>query len=300
MQRFDSFDYDMNINREHIPFMTSALRFPWTQSMELLIFIIFSTFLLLSSPCHADSNSDLGSQCTEVDNATNSSEYQANLSDLLNSLVAKAPVQNGFYTTAAGKGANKIYGLTQCRGDISATDCAACIKNVTVVQGCSNSKNATRWFKCCFLRYSDRSFFGELDQSGMVATYNDTNFEDPKVVSEGLNFTKTLASTTPNQPSMFYTAVLDVGQSGKRYGMAQCTRDLSKSDCGKCLDIQLVTSLNIIGNYMRSWDVHGSSCSMWYYDYQFYFNYSTPAAKGGEFCELFKLLLSVSLSLFEI
>ena len=150
-----------------------------------------------------------------------------------------------------------------------------------------------------FLRYSDRSFFGELDQSGMVATYNDTNFEDAKVVSEGLNFTKALASTTPNQPSMFYTAVLDVGQSGKRYGMAQCTRDLSKSDCGKCLDFQLATFLNIVGN-KRNWDIHGSSCSMWYYDYQFYFNYSTPAAKGGEFCELFKLLLSVSLSLFEI
>jgi hypothetical protein len=124
MQRFDSFDYDMNINREHIPFMTSAVRFPWTQSMELLIFILFSTFLLLSSPCDADSNSDLGWVCSEVDNATNSSEYQANLSDLLNSLVAKAPVQNGFYTTAAGKGANKIYGLTQCRGDISARLCS--------------------------------------------------------------------------------------------------------------------------------------------------------------------------------
>jgi hypothetical protein len=132
----------------------------------------------------------------------------------------------------------------------------------------------------------------------MVAIYNETNFEDAKVVSEGLNFTKTLASTTPKQPSMFYTAVLDVGQSGKRYGMAQCTRDLSKSDCGKCLDFQLATFLNIYGN-KRNWESHGSSCNMWYHDYQFYFNYSTPAAKGGEFCELFKLLLSVSLSLFE-
>ncbi|XP_011012476.1 PREDICTED: cysteine-rich repeat secretory protein 38-like [Populus euphratica] len=223
MQRFDSCDYDVNISREHIPFMISALRFPWTQSMELLISILFSTFLLLSSPCDADSNSDLGSQCTEV-------EYQANLSDLLNSLVANAPIQNGFYTTAAGKGANKIYGLTQCRGDISATDCAACIKNVTVVQGCSNSIGATLWFQWCLVRYSDRSFFGAFDQSGIMATYNDTNFEDAKVVSEGLNFTKTLASKTPNQPSMFYTAVLDVGQSGKRYGMAQYTRDLSKSN----------------------------------------------------------------------
>ncbi|XP_010999540.1 PREDICTED: cysteine-rich repeat secretory protein 38-like [Populus euphratica] len=252
--------------------MISALRFPWTQSMELLISILFSTFLLLSSPCDADSNSDLGSQCTEV-------EYQANLSDLLNSLVANAPIQNGFYTTAAGKGANKIYGLTQCRGDISATDCAACIKNVTVVQGCSNSIDATLWYQWCLVRYSDRSFFGELDLSGIMAIHNDTNFEDAKVVSEGLNFTKKLASTTPNQPSMFYTAVLDVGQSGKRYGMAQYTRDLSKSNCGKCL-FQLVTSLNIIGN-KRSWDISGSSCRMWYSDYQFYFNYSTPATKGG-------------------
>ncbi|CAK7350913.1 unnamed protein product [Dovyalis caffra] len=230
------------------------------------------------NPCHADTNENFGSQCSDPDNATDNSEYQANLNDLLNSLAANGPIRNGFYTTTAGKGADKIFGLTQCRGDISATDCASCIKNATMVQGCSESKRAKLWFNWCFLRYSNRSFFGEWDQSGMAA-YNDTKFEDPKVVSEGLNFTKALASTTPNQPLMFLTAVLDVGQNGKRYGVAQCTRDLSRSYCGKCLDFQLVTYKNSIGS-KRSWDTYGSSCSMRYHDYQFYFNISTPA-KGG-------------------
>jgi hypothetical protein len=252
--------------------------------MEMLIFVIFST-LLLSSPCHADTNVNTGSQCSESDRATTSSEYEANLSGILNSLAANGPIHDGFYTAEAGKGANKIYGLAQCRGDISAADCAACIKNVTMVQGCSNSRNATLWFTWCFLRYSNTSFFGEWDQSGM-ASYNDTNFEDPKVVSEALNFTNTLVSTTPSQPLMYQTAVLDVGQNGKRYGMAQCTRDLSKSDCGMCLEFQLVTYKNSVGN-KRSWDIYGFSCSLWYHDYQFY-NISTPA-NGGEFSEFIKL-----------
>ncbi|KAF9683483.1 hypothetical protein SADUNF_Sadunf04G0018300 [Salix dunnii] len=236
-------------------------------------------FGLRSHPCHTDTNENIGSQCSEPDRYTNSSEYLANLSGLLNSLAANGPIQDGFYSTEAGKGASKIYGLAQCRGDISATDCAACIKNVIMVQGCSNSRNATLWFKWCFLRYSNTSFLGEWDQSGM-ASYNDTNFEDPKVVPEALNFTNTLVSTTPNQPLMYRTAVLDVGQNGKRYGMAQCTRDLSKIDCGMCLESQLMTYKNSVGN-KRNWDIYGFSCSLWYHDYQFHFNISTPARGGS-------------------
>lgn len=79
---------------------------------------------------------------------------------------------------------------------------------------------------------------------------------------------------------LFQTAVMDVGQSGKRYGMAQCTRDISSIDYGKCLDAQLVTLRTIIGS-KRGWEIYGSSCFMWYHDFQFYSNISITAS---EFC----------------
>ncbi|PPD78963.1 hypothetical protein GOBAR_DD24110 [Gossypium barbadense] len=61
--------------------------------------------------------------------------------------------------------------------------------------------------------------------------------------------------------SMFHAAMLDARQFGKRYGMAQCTRDISRTDCNNCLYTQLMTFRTIIGN-KRGWEVYGSSCSM--------------------------------------
>ena len=64
-------------------------------------------------------------------------------------------------------------------------------------------------------------------------------------------------------------------------GMAQCNGDMSRDECGKCLDSQLVYFRTTIGN-KRWWETYGSGCFMWYHDYQFYFNFTT--ASEGELC----------------
>uniref|UniRef100_A0A7N2LXC4 Gnk2-homologous domain-containing protein n=1 Tax=Quercus lobata TaxID=97700 RepID=A0A7N2LXC4_QUELO len=71
-----------------------------------------------------------------------------------------------------------------------------------------------------------------------VALMNETDYDDLAVISNGLSFMSGLASTAPKQPLMFQTAVMDVGQSGKR---------------------------TIIGS-KRGWEIYGSSCFMWYHD----------------------------------
>ncbi|XP_057986367.1 cysteine-rich repeat secretory protein 38 isoform X2 [Hevea brasiliensis] len=233
MPGFDSFFFN-DETKALASFMTSVFfLFPWIQR-EMEIFILLSTLLLLSRPSLADTNEILGLQCSGSDNATLENQYQINLNNLQDSLAANGPVHNGFYTATAGKDAYMIFGLTQCRGDISPTDCATCIRNSTMVRGCS-----TR-----------------------------------------LNFMNELAATAPEPPLMFQTAVLDVGPSGKRYGMAQCSRDISRSDCGKCFSYLLVTFRTTIGN-KRGWEIYGASCSMWYHDYQFYFNFSIPVNEGA-------------------
>ncbi|KAH7569069.1 hypothetical protein JRO89_XS06G0097400 [Xanthoceras sorbifolium] len=241
-----------------------------------------TSMLLFYSTCKADnSNASTGWECSQADKSTSEYAFQTNLNNLLNSLAAEAPLRNGFYKSTEGKGSNKVYGLVQCRGDVSAPDCANCTKESISValQDCSKSKQVKVWFKWCLLHYSDEDFFGVLDPTSVAKT-NDTNFDDPSVVPRGFNLMTELAVTAPKHPLMFQTAELDAGASGKRYGMAQCNRDISRSDCSNCLSGQLVTFRTTVGN-KRDWEIYGSSCSMWYHDFQFYFNISTLASEGG-------------------
>jgi len=120
---------------------------------------------------------DFGSLCSVSDNSTMDSEYHANLINLLNSLIAtNGPTQNGFYKTTVGKGANKIYRLTQCWGDISATDCAPCIKNATMAREsyCSDSEVPRMRFSWCWLQYSNLSlifwWMGKINSSSYSQT----------------------------------------------------------------------------------------------------------------------------------
>lgn len=148
----------------------------------------------------------------------------------------------------------------------------------TAIDACPKSKEVWVWFRRCFLRYSNHSFFGVLDQTAAFIM-NNTYYEDSSVVFKGLDFVRGLASTVPKQSLTLQTAVLDVDKSGKRYVMAQCNRDISRSDCAKCLNNQLVGFKDEIRN-RSGWEIYATSCFMWYQDYQFYFNISTAASKG--------------------
>jgi hypothetical protein len=253
-----------------------------------IVSAVLSALILLSSsgPCHADSNAKTGIQCSGTDDSTTENDIQTNLMNLMDTLVLKGPVSGGFYKTETGKKANKLYGLVQCRGDMSAGNCANC--TAVAKSKCPKSNEVMVWFTWCFLRYSNESFFGIMEQGSVLAITNDTDFDDPNVLSKGLSFMGALASTAPNQPHMFQKAVLDVGQSGKRYGMAQCSLDISRADCGVCLDAQLTSFRTTIGN-KRWWETYGPSCFMWYHDCQFYFNISTSASEGA-----FRVYLSSS------
>lgn len=115
--------------------------------------------------------------------------------------------------------------------------------------------------------------------SSAVSSFNKSNKDDPLVVLKVLDLMRGLASTVPKQPLMFQTTVLDVGKNGKRYGLAQCNRDISKSDCEKCLKNQLLNFRDTIRN-QRVWEIYASNCFMLLEDYRFFFNISTIAIQG--------------------
>ncbi|KAF3961557.1 hypothetical protein CMV_013832 [Castanea mollissima] len=111
--------------------------------------------MLSNSSCHADVNANTGLQCSKDDYSATENGFQTNLNNLFSSLVNGA-LQNGFYKTTAGKNSNKVYGLIQCRGDISGNSCAGCTNNsITVaLHDCPKSKEVWVWFRWCFLHYS--------------------------------------------------------------------------------------------------------------------------------------------------
>lgn len=266
--------------------------------LNVLSFVLFSILTLFRTVCNADVNMSGGWECSQGDNSTAENTFQTNLDSLLKQLAANGHVNSGFYKTTSGKKSDRIYGLVQCRADISASNCENCTKQSIAValQDCSKSKTVKVWFTWCYLRYSDEPFFGTWDQSS-GALFNDTNFDDPSVVSQGLNFMSGVAAEAANQRQMFQVGVLDVGQSGKRYGMAQCTKDINQADCRKCLDGQLTTFRASVGN-KRGWEIYGSSCSMWYNDYQFYFNISTISNVGAKKSSFHGAAIGITMAVF--
>lgn len=250
----------------------------------LIWFVICSNSVLLfyTTCCNADINVSAGLECSKADKSTSKDEFQTNLKKLLNSLVAEAPYRNGFYESREGKDSNKVYGILQCRGDVSVADCVNCTKESISIalHDCSKSKQVKVWLKWCFLRYSDEDFIGDLDRIAVAHT-KETNLDDPSVSQRGFSMMTELAATTPKQPLMFKTAMLDAGDKGKRYGMAQCNRDISSADCDSCLAGQLMSFRTTVGN-VREWEIYGSSCTMWYAEFKFYFSITTTTSEGQQ------------------
>ncbi|WJX26451.1 hypothetical protein P8452_15373 [Trifolium repens] len=77
-----------------------------------------------------------------------------------------------------------------------------------------------------------------------TATANDTNIDDPSLVSLGIPFMSGVAAATSVNSFIDLTEVLNFNQSEKRYGLAQCTRDISRKDCRSCLEAFILQKLS--------------------------------------------------------
>ncbi|MED6212323.1 hypothetical protein PIB30_082236 [Stylosanthes scabra] len=245
--------------------------------METSYYVVVLSVIVLVLPngfCIADRNLQRGSECSAADHSVMEAEFETNLGSLLDSLASNVVDHQGFYQASVGKKGNKVYGAVLCRGDISANNCSNCISESVkfASHGCPKSREVLVWFTWCFLRYSNESFFGAMESTAAAIT-NDTDFDDPGLVSAGLDVMSSLAVSAPEQPYMFETYMF-MALNKTRYGMAQCTRDISRVDCRSCLESQVTSFRNVIGN-KRRWEIYGHNCFMWYNDYQFYSNVST-------------------------
>ncbi|CAI9768486.1 unnamed protein product [Fraxinus pennsylvanica] len=244
-------------------------------------------FLFLFFLCiwiNAESADPSGQFCDDS-TKINSTQISKNIDTILPKLVLGTS-QYGFIKTSYGKGESQIYGLAQCRGDVSSEDCSTCIQDAAneIRKRCPNQSDSRIWYEYCFLRYSTRNFFGQVDTGFGIYYYNVQNVTDP----DPDTFNKELGALMDKISS---EAVVPANKGlGKAktvltpfntlYGLVQCTRDLSKQGCAECLAIA-IGNLPTFCNDKKGCRVLYSSCYLRYELYPFYFPLDSQKSSVG-------------------
>ncbi|XP_064999493.1 cysteine-rich receptor-like protein kinase 10 [Musa acuminata AAA Group] len=178
---------------------------------------------------------------TSAGNFTAKSTYDSNLNLLLSSLVSNGSAP-GFFTDTVGRIPNQVQGLVLCRGDTNATTCGSCLRNVTVeiLQLCADNKDAAVWEENCLVRFSNLPFLSTLDNDPTAALPNPIQVNDEadrfnEVVNELLDRTADWAAYNSTKRYATGQAFNLTQEVPTIYGLAQCTPDMSTSDCRQCL-----------------------------------------------------------------
>ncbi|KAK6919433.1 Gnk2-homologous domain [Dillenia turbinata] len=218
----------------------------------------------------ATSTDPLYSICFSQENYTSNSPYSTNLNDLLDVLSSQTP-PTGYGQGSVGQGSDRVNGLALCRGDVKSLDCKSCVTEARkeILNRCPYYKGAIIWYDYCLLKYSNVKFFGQIDNSNKFYLYNVQSVNDPATFNENVKELLTSLTNKAYVSSMlFSTGEAKLGNSVTLYGLVQCTRDLSSSDCKKCLD-------GAIGELPNCCDgkeggrVVGGSCNFRYEIYPF-------------------------------
>lgn len=204
---------------------------------------------------------------------------KASVNTVLADLVAKgSSTGGGFATSHAGKPGSQddeVYGLAQCRGDVSGSDCSACLADAArqLPNLCGNGSDARIWYDYCFVRYLDTNFIGQADTgSGVVYVNVQAAADNPRAFAKSVG--KALRKATAQasgsgglgRAKELHTPFVVV------YGLAQCTGDLAPLACAQCLS----ETLSRFGSYcgggaQLGCQINYSSCRLRYEIYPFYF-----------------------------
>ncbi|GFQ00661.1 cysteine-rich repeat secretory protein 38 [Phtheirospermum japonicum] len=214
-------------------------------SSELFIPILFiSSYFLIINPTAAFSASsiqdfDLFHKCYNNNTNNGTDIYTENVNSLLDYLDKNAPSKDGFLTASSGQGLYRAYALALCRGDVSKEDCGICLSNAkgNITKDCPSSQAAIILHDFCHLKFSNDSFFGQIDTVNRLGLVNTKTADDTNFNGTTIDLLKGLSRIAVNATMMFAKGTLFPVLGNKTlHGMVQCTRDLSKANCTTCLD----------------------------------------------------------------
>ncbi|WVZ81727.1 hypothetical protein U9M48_029070 [Paspalum notatum var. saurae] len=163
------------------------------------------------------------------------SQYAADVDTALSSLLNSAGYTAYANYTSPSSSATGLAGVYQCRSDLPAAVCGACVKSAAskLSSLCNAAAGAAVQLRACFLRYGNDSFLGKPDTTvlfkkcgGESAAGGDTGVVAMRDAALGALVT---ASAPAGDGS--YRA----GAAGYVQAMSQCVGDLSAKACTDCV-----------------------------------------------------------------
>ncbi|KAF5742200.1 hypothetical protein HS088_TW09G00243 [Tripterygium wilfordii] len=255
---------------------------------SLVLFSFITPFCLLSNT--AIGVDPLFTFCSnDTSNYQFNSTYEINLKHVLESLISNTSL-TGFNNTFIGDSPDRVYGQALCRGDVNSTVCHSCIKNASeeILKVCK-SREAIIWYEQCQVRYSFQMFFLTMVYTGKFPDWDSQQsyISNPAHFNEVLMYLmNNLSSEAANVPekNMFATGEIKFSGTKTIYGLVQCTRDSSLSDCSACLKNAL-GDLNACCYLREGGIVLSRNCNARFQLDRFYnsssFLVTYPASKGN-------------------
>ncbi|XP_023550862.1 cysteine-rich repeat secretory protein 60-like [Cucurbita pepo subsp. pepo] len=197
---------------------------------HLLLLLLFLSLSLSLLPLLSLSATDtfIYGGCTQLRYSPNSG-YESNLNSLLTSLVNSATYTSyNNYTFQASTPQDALYGLYQCRADLSMPDCATCIARAVTQLGalCSDTCGGALQLEGCYVKYDNSTFLGVEDKTVVLKKCGPSvGYEVEAMARRDAVLAAIVGSS----------GAYRVGGSGKVQGVAQCVGDLSGSECQDCV-----------------------------------------------------------------
>ncbi|KAK7358247.1 hypothetical protein VNO77_00173 [Canavalia gladiata] len=196
---------------------------------NMCLFLLF--FLALSSitpPSTAAVDTFIFGGCSQP-KYTPGSAYESSVNSLLTSLVNSATFTNyNNFTVPGTASSDTVYGLYQCRGDLSNDQCSRCVTRAVTQLGtlCSSSCGGALQLEGCFVKYDNATFIGVEDKTEVV-----------KKCGPSIGLTADVLTRREGVLANLQTldGTFRTSGSGDFQGVAQCTGDLSPTECQDCL-----------------------------------------------------------------
>ncbi|XP_047079612.1 plasmodesmata-located protein 8-like [Lolium rigidum] len=215
--------------------------------------------------------------------------FESNLNSLLTSISSTASSGATYNSFTAGDGgastASTAYGLYQCRGDLSPSDCAACVQETAERLGsvCANSYAASLQADGCYVRYGATDFVGRADNTVAYRKCSSGASEDAGFLKSRDGVLRQLQA----QAATGYKLVA----SGTVEGVAQCIGDIKAPDCAACLAEAVVQLKSACGSALAA-DVYLEQCYVKYWANGHDFR-SSQDYSGDEFGKTVAIIVGV-------
>ncbi|XP_075479562.1 plasmodesmata-located protein 6-like [Primulina tabacum] len=170
--------------------------------------------------------------------------YESNVNSILVSLVNSATSTNfnNFKISLPGSTqSDVVYGLFQCRGDLTSSDCHQCVANAVSRLGslCGSASGGALQYEGCFIKYDNSPFLGVEDKSVVYSKCGPSMAGDTDVLTR-----KDAVLAYLTGAGQYFR----VGRSGEVQGMTQCMQDLTTGECQDCLSEAIQRLKNECGN----------------------------------------------------